>query len=98
MEKADAAEELRGDDSEEPPGVDPAVDGRSSIRQFVSIALHHRGWSLTEGADGSAAITIAPNALDLVFAAHEPNATAGSAAAPARVLEDKPVLVAAGRR
>jgi DNA-binding response OmpR family regulator len=97
IETADAAEELRADD-EEPPPVALVVDEEPLIRQLVATVLRHRGWSVIEAADGSTALTIAPNALDLLVTEYEMRLTSGVVLAERlrEQDEDLPVLMVSG--
>jgi CheY-like chemotaxis protein len=55
------------------------------MRQLVSSALQHRGWSVLERPDGSVALTVAPETLDALVADYgAPSVLSPSAARKAR--------------
>jgi two-component system OmpR family response regulator len=97
MEASDGVEELRGD-VEEPPPVALVVDHEPLIRQLVAAVLRHRGWSVIEAADGSTALTIAPNSLGLLVTDYEMPVLSGATLAE-RLRErdaDLPVVMVSG--
>lgn len=80
---ADATEELNWGVEEEAPG--PVFEREPLVRQLVSTALQRRGWSVLERADGTVALTVAPETLDQLIADYGmPSVLSPSAARKAR--------------
>jgi two-component system OmpR family response regulator len=96
MYEADAADELR--DGEDVAPIALVVDDEPSIRQLVSTVLRHHGWSVIEAADGSTALTIAPEALDLLVTDYEMPSLSGLTLAEELREQDQdlPVLMVSG--
>jgi CheY-like chemotaxis protein len=83
LHAADAADELSWEVEEEAP--EPMFEREPLVRQLVSAALRRRGWSVLERADGSVALTVAPETLDTSVADYSaPSVLSPSAARKAR--------------
>ncbi len=84
MHADDAVAELGWAAETEAPG---AFDSEHEplVRQLVSTALRHRGWSILEAADGSIAFSVGPETLDMLLADYAiPAVLSPSAARKAR--------------
>ena len=84
MHTADAAVELTwGAEEEAPEAV--GIEREPLMRQLVSSALRHPGWSVLERADGTVALTVGPETLDALIADYGmPSVLSPSAARKAR--------------
>lgn len=75
------------------------VDDEPFVRALVAAVLRRRGWSVIEAPDGSSALALAPQALDLLVTDYEMPVISGVAVAEQLRLRDGrlPVLVLSGR-
>jgi DNA-binding response OmpR family regulator len=83
---------------EGPAPVALVVDDEPLVRQLVATVLRRKGWSVFEAEDGSIALSVAPESLDLLVTDFEMPSVTGLALA--RELrqrdEDLPVLMVSG--
>ena len=87
MESADAVVELNWGAEDEAPA--PEIEHEPLVRQLVSTALAHRGWSMLERADGTVALTVAPETLATLIADYSvPSVLSPSAARKARSIRN----------
>jgi CheY-like chemotaxis protein len=77
MDEVDAESALRPDANDELAPVAFVVDDEPLVRQLVSAVLRHRGWSVIEAADGTIALTVAPETLNLLVTDYEMPAVTG---------------------
>jgi CheY-like chemotaxis protein len=81
---AEAEDRALGFEDEAPEQVD---EREPLVRQLVSTALRHRGWSVLERADGTVALSVAPETLDAHVADYSvPSVLSPSAARKARAV------------
>ena len=93
MDQVDGESDLRPDADDELAPVALVVDDEPLVRQLVSTVLRHRGWSVIEAADGTVALTVAPETLDLLVTDHEMPAVTGVALAERLRQRDGQLLV-----
>jgi CheY-like chemotaxis protein len=65
-DEVDGESDLRPDAGDELAPAAIVVDDESLVRQLVSAVLRHRGWSVVEAADGTVALTVAPETTGLL--------------------------------
>ena len=88
IESKDAVAEMSWSSEEEPPAAFEIERG-PLVRQLVSTAMQHRGWSMLERADGTVALTVAPETLDTLIADYSvPAVLSPSAARKARSIRN----------
>lgn len=75
------------------------VDDEPFVRALVAAVLRRRGWSVIEAPDGSSALAMAPQMLDLLVTDYEMPVISGVTVAEQLRLRDGrlPVLVLSGR-
>ena len=76
-DEVDGESDLRPDADGELAPAALVVDDEPLVRQLVSAVLRHRGWSVVEAADGTVALTVAPETLDLLVTDYEMPAVTG---------------------
>jgi CheY-like chemotaxis protein len=81
-----------------PAPVALVVDDEPLVRQLVATVLRRKGWSVFEAEDGSIALSVAPDSLDLLVTDYDMPVVTGVALA--RTLRERqlglPVLVISG--
>jgi len=88
----------RSRDADPIPGVALVVDDEPQIRGLLSTLLRNRGWSVIEAADGTSALALAPESLDLLVTDYDMPSISGVVLAEQLRLRDKrlPVLMVSG--